>query len=114
MALYVMDTSALLALFEDETGADEVERILVGSGGEAEDPPEVYLPFMALMELDYTVLREHGSRARDEAIRLIQTWKATAVESNPRWRYEAARVKASARLSLADAWIASLALLLDA
>ncbi len=32
-------------------------------------------------------------------------------ESTPEWRHEAARVKATSRLSLADAWVSSLAIL---
>jgi predicted nucleic acid-binding protein len=112
MSPYVLDTSAVLALLEDEAGADEVESIL--DPERDENAPEVYLPFMTLMEVEYSVLRRYDSEWRDEALRLVQTWPAMTVESNLQWRREAARVKAGASLSVADAWNAALALLLDA
>jgi len=49
---YVLDTSAILTLREDEEGADQVEKIL----REAEaGTAEVYGPFMMYMEAYYRV-----------------------------------------------------------
>ncbi|HYN23258.1 MAG TPA: PIN domain-containing protein [Thermoanaerobaculia bacterium] len=117
---YVLDTSALLALFRQEKGAEEVVRILGSDregmvhevGGIQEFT--VYLPFVALMELEYWFLRQYGPYETDTATRLMLSWRVTLVESYPDWRRAAARVKSAAGLSLADAWNASLALLLDA
>lgn len=121
MPPYVLDTSALLTLFEEEEGAEQVLEILGSERGSmihetSDTPPRppVYLPFMALMEFEYMVMRRHGLYESDRAVRLIRSWPVVLVESNPEWRRGAARVKAEGNLSLGDAWNASLALLLDA
>lgn len=119
MPSYVLDTSALLALFNGEEGADQVVEVL-GDRGEMvhevdhEPRPPVYLPFMALMEFEYMSIREHGLYESDRAALLICSWPVILVESYPDWRRAAARLKSGAGLSLGDAWNASLALLLNA
>ena len=50
MKSYVLDTSALLALFKDEAGAEEVEEILEACGG---GRSKACLPFMSVMEFEY-------------------------------------------------------------
>lgn len=42
---------------------------------------------------------------------MIRAWPVELVESSERWRGEAARIKAEYPISLADAWIAALAIL---
>lgn len=108
---YVMDTSALFALFKDEEGAQEVEDILDScDAGES----VVYLPFMSLMEFEYSTLREKGQPATERALSVIQAWPAKRMESSPEWGREAAWIKSRVSLSIADAWNAALALMLDA
>jgi predicted nucleic acid-binding protein len=111
MADYVIDTSALLTLFKDEDGAQEVEDILdVCEAGRS----VAYVPFMSLMELEYATLREKGHRVADRALAMVQAWPVERVESSPEWRRKAAWVKSQVSLSTADAWNAALALMLDA
>ena len=108
---YVMDTSALLALFKDEEGAQEVEDILDScDAGES----VVCLPFMSLMEFEYSTLREKGQPTTERALSVIQAWPVKRMESSPEWGREAARIKSRVSLSIADAWNAALALMLDA
>jgi len=111
MADYVLDTSALLTLFKDEDGADEVEAILEACEA---GPSKAYLPFMSVMELEYLVLRSSGRATVEQVLRILQAWPVERVESNPEWGRKAAVVKAQGGLSMADAWISSLALMLDA
>lgn len=124
MAGYVLDTSALLAFIQEEPGGEQVLEIL-GSGvrGEVHEPPPegsesdrppVYLPFMSLMECEYRLRRRLGSWESDWLLRMTRAWPAEVVESSERWRREAARIKAEHSLSLADAWIAALAILRSA
>jgi len=108
---YVMDTSALLALFKDEEGAQKVEDILEA----CEDGRSVAcLPFMSLMEFEYTTLREKDRPTTERALSIIQAWPVKRMESSPKWGRRAAWVKSQVSLSLADAWNAALALMLDA
>ena len=111
MTRYVLDTSALLTLFQDEAGAQTVEEILEACG---DGRSKAYLPFMSLMEFDYLVLRSRGRSAVDGAIRIIQAWPVEKIESYPEWGRKAAWIKSGGSLSIADAWNAALALILDA
>lgn len=117
---YVLDTSALLTLFKAEPGAEVVMAILSGGGRagqvvhEVTRPPDVHIPFMALMEFEYHALRAYGVPGTERAKRALNAWPVQVAESDPAWRHEAARLKAEGRLSLADAWIAALALLRNA
>ncbi|HUP43326.1 MAG TPA: PIN domain-containing protein [Thermoanaerobaculia bacterium] len=119
---YVLDTSALLAVVQDEPGGLEVLEILAGGvAGEVHEPPAdetdappVFLPFIALMELEYKLRRRGGPYEAERQSAVIRAWPVELVESSPRWRHAAAQLKATYPLSLADAWIASLAVLRSA
>lgn len=119
---YVLDTSALLAVVQDEPGGLEVLEILAGGvAGEVHEPaaeepdrPPVFLPFIALMELEYKLRRRGGPYEAERQSAVIRAWPVELVESGPCWRHAAAQVKATYSLSLADAWIASLAILRSA
>jgi len=104
---YVLDTSALVSYFKDEPGAGKVEPVLRQSSS-------FLLPFMAIMELRYVLARTFPPRRVDQIIRTLRASGAPIVESDPAWGAAAARLKARGGLSLADAWIASLALMHDA
>ncbi|MEX1252887.1 MAG: PIN domain-containing protein [Dehalococcoidia bacterium] len=105
---YVLDTSAVLAVFFQEPGYETVTGLLL------DDSNEVFLAFITLMEFHYRVLRDAPAEEALAAIRLVEAWPVTIVESAPAWRRRAAEVKAGGGLSLADAWIAALALMHDA
>jgi predicted nucleic acid-binding protein len=111
MTEYVLDTSALLTLFKDEEGAQEVEEILEACG---DGRSRAYLPFMSLMEFEYMVLRGRGRAAVDGALRVLLAWPVERIESTPEWGRRAAAVKSRGRLSMADAWNSALALMLGA
>jgi len=103
---YVLDTSAILTLVDDEEGSDEVERLLRGS---RTGRLQAFACSITLMELFYTALREKGE---DEAVMLSALVKAYPLE----WLYpdektllQAARLKATHALSVADALIAATA-----
>ena len=112
MADYVLDTSAILAGFRGEAGHEDVERVL--RAAEADGDTRVYVPFIALMEVEYQFLREMSADDTEYWMGVALNWPIHVVESTPEWRHEAAVVKARGRVSLTDAWIAALALTLDA
>jgi len=108
---YVLDTSAILAFLGGEHGADNVERLLRGS---RVGRVRVLVCSITLMEVFYTAIREKGE---DEAVRLLALMRAWPLE----WVYpdekvllQAGRLKASHRLSVADALIAAVAKLRNA
>jgi predicted nucleic acid-binding protein len=100
-----------MAVFEQEGGALEVLEIVEDS---REERPRIYLPFMSLMEFEYLTRRNFPAAAADEALRMLRSWPLDRMESFPEWGSRAAWVKSRAALSVADAWNAALALILDA
>lgn len=108
---YVFDSSAVLSIVLQETDRSRAVDVLRRA---RDGHTRLAIPFMAIMESEYQLIRrfsvEDGSRFRLTA----GEWPATVFHSNENWGHEAAIVKARGGLSLADAWIAALALLLDA
>lgn len=99
---YVLDTSALLALIENEEGADRVERIL--------REESVFLPSLALLEVHYVTRQERGQGEADRRYALLRQLPCEILWSlDEPTLLTASRFKAGHRLSLADAMIAAFA-----
>lgn len=100
---YLLDTSAVMTLLEDEDGAERVEMLLRDE--------EVLLPFMTLLEIYYIALREHSEDIADIRYAILKHSGATILwDVDEPLLLTAGRLKASYRLSLADALIAALAM----
>lgn len=108
MAAFVLDTSAVLTILNREDGLDTVLNLLDKAKGQQD---VLYLPFMALMELEYLLLRRVSSEETLAILTLVSAWPVQVPESTEEWRHQAAKIKSQTPLSVADAWIASLALL---
>jgi len=108
--LWVLDTSALLCLKEDEAGADEVERVLRRHGPRG----DVFVSFISLMEYYYVICQSLGEAEARRAYLQVKQLPLKVVESDEELGLAAGRIKASARLSVADAWVAATAERLDA
>lgn len=105
--LVLLDTSALLALRDDEPGAQRVAALLVDS---AKGPaPSCLACFMSRMEMLYRVWKDEGERsgrlAHEQLLALPIRW----VEASDALLMRAAEFKAGVALSVADAWIAAAA-----
>lgn len=99
---YVLDTSALLTLIEDEEGAGRVAEVL---GKE-----EVWIPWIVPLEVYYVSLQRRDNQVAEYRYALIRSLSATLVwEASEAVLITAARFKANNRLSLADAIIAAFA-----
>jgi predicted nucleic acid-binding protein len=109
--LFVLDTSALLALRGDETGADRVEALLSRARA---SKCRLLISFMSRMEVLYLVWREEGELAAREALRFIDSFKIEWVSCEARILEIASRLKATGGLSIADSWIAATAVERDA
>jgi predicted nucleic acid-binding protein len=104
---FVLDTSAILTVLNQEDGLETVVELLDQA---RTGQTIVYLPFMALMELEYLLLRRISAEETEYLLTLVQAWPVQVVESSEEWRRQAAAIKARTPLSVADAWNASLAL----
>jgi predicted nucleic acid-binding protein len=100
---FLLDTSALLTLIEDEAGAARVEQIL--------REESVVITWMSLLEVYYVTQQERGQTEAERRHALLKSLPVTFL-----WQIDepmlltAARLKASYRLSLADTIIAACAI----
>lgn len=102
---WLLDTSALFALKRNEPGAEAVERILREAGPKG----RVHACFMSVMEFVYIIQQTSGeAQARRGALELKQL-PLNIVESDEELGLAAAGLKASYKISVADAWIAAAA-----
>jgi predicted nucleic acid-binding protein len=100
--VYLLDTSALFTLMEDEAGADRVQAVLLEG--------LAYLPWPVLLETYYITQREQGQTEADRRYALIKQLPATLLwDMDEPTLLTAARLKAAYRLSLADALVAAFA-----
>ena len=105
--LVLLDTSALLALRDDEPGAQRVAALLVDS---AKSPASSCLACcMSRMEVLYRVWKDEGEHcgrlAHEQLLALPIRW----VEASDALLMRAAELKAGVALSVADAWIVAAA-----
>ena len=101
---FVLDTSALLTLHYDEKGAEAVETMLKDArNGRA----HLFVSFISRMEMFYVIWKEHGREKGVESLRLLGYLPVKIVESNEEILLEAAKLKATKPLSLADSWVAA-------
>ena len=109
--VFILDTSALLALRSDESGADRVQTLcLQAQRGQC----QLLVSFMTRMELLYCVWREEGEAPAREAIRLLDSLAIEWVTCEPAILEMASRLKARAGLSVADSWIGATAIVREA
>ncbi|MFZ2359866.1 MAG: type II toxin-antitoxin system VapC family toxin [Anaerolineae bacterium] len=104
---FVLDTSALLALIEDEAGADRVYEIIEGH--------QAVVPWVALLEMSYITQQERGQAEAERRYAFIKTLPLTIVwEADEALLLQASRLRASHRISLGDSIIAAHAIRLKA
>ncbi|OGS05191.1 MAG: hypothetical protein A3G41_02640 [Elusimicrobia bacterium RIFCSPLOWO2_12_FULL_59_9] len=102
---WVLDTSALFCLKENEPGAGVVDRLLRDAGPKG----RVYISFMSMMEYFYILQQEQGEIAARRGFLELKQLPLQVVESDEALALTAARIKSTTKLSVADAWIAATA-----
>ena len=111
MTLFLLDTSALLTLRDDEPGADAVAGLLdTASRREA----SCLVCFISLMELYYRVLQDEGPVRGRLAYEQCLSLPISIVHEDAPLLEKAAEIKATCRVSVADAWVAASAVLSNA
>lgn len=102
---FVLDTSALLTLHQDEPGSEEVEAVLMQYGKEH----DVWVCFISLMEFFYIIQQETGVEEARQSYASLKLLPLIVMESDEELGLLAANIKAIHQVSLADAWIAATA-----
>jgi len=102
----VLDSFALIAYFEDEPGADDVETLL--QQAEKADI-QLLMSVVNLGEVWYTVARAYSPETADEKWREIQGMAIKIVDADWGITLEAAQFKARWKMAYADCFAAALA-----
>lgn len=106
MNRYLLDTSALLTLWDNEPGADRVADVLYqAQKGES----RCMVCFMSLMELFYRVWKDENESRGRQAYEQCRALPIEIVHESTPLLENAARIKATHSISLADAWIGAAA-----
>ena len=105
--IFVLDSSALLAFLYGERGRERVEELLLRS---AEGRAGIRLHRIHLGEVYYVFYRKGGERVADAMLEDVRQLPVEIEDRiSPALMREAGRIKASYRVSYADAFAAGLA-----
>ncbi len=98
---YILDACALIAFFNDENGADVVEDLLIRANA---NHVSLIMNIINILEIYYGVCREDGMDMADILMQKIENLPITIIDalSDEVFR-EAGKLKATCRISLADA-----------
>ena len=106
MKRYVLDASALLAFFQDEPGAEKVQKLLTRAG-QAERP--LLMSVVNWGEVIYVVWQRRGEEAARERMRAMARYPLEIVGADAETTLLAAALKAQHKLPYADCFAAALA-----
>ena len=104
--LYVLDTSAILTYTDREAGAVEVQTLLENARFQK---CRVEACSISLMEIYYVTYRASGEDQAARLVALVKSWPLIWVYPDEKILLQAGKLKASYRLSVADALIAAVA-----
>ena len=101
LPVFVLDTFALLAYLQDETGASRVETLLENA---AKDKCRLCISIINLGEMLYIIERREGVARTQDALALIRQLPLQILPADEQAVFAAAHIKASHTLSYADAF----------
>ena len=102
----VLDTSAILSVIQDESGADFVEaRLEEGASGKI----AIAASFVSLTEILYKTIQFADKRRADELVAVIKSWPVQFVHSDEALCIAAGEIKAHFLVSFADAFVGATA-----
>jgi len=102
----VLDSHGLLVFLEREPGFEKVKSLFVAA---LEEDNNLLMTSVNFGEVYYIVLREFGEKKVNEVEKIIQTLPIEIVDVDMQLAREAARFKATKKISYADCFAAALA-----
>jgi predicted nucleic acid-binding protein len=108
---FLLDTSAIMAFIEDEPGADQVQSILLAADAGS---LSLYGCFVSLTEVEYITRQERGEIIAERRLRDLRNLPVQWIHADDTLCSAAAKLKATHRISFADAFVAAAALRVDA
>lgn len=111
MKLYVLDSYAMIAFFENEPGAEVVADILRQL---LSNTAKGYMSIINWGEVYYSTFREQGREEADKIIGQLSKYPIELVNADKEQTLSAAILKSSYRMAYADCFAAALAMQLKA
>ncbi|MBM3239568.1 type II toxin-antitoxin system VapC family toxin [Candidatus Poribacteria bacterium] len=108
---YLLDSSAFFALFEDEAGAATVQELLAKA---QKGDIIIFSSFVSYTEVFYVTYQEEGEEEAQRRVNLMKRLTIKRVDSSEELGLIAGKLKATEKISFADAWVAATAIMLDA
>lgn len=105
---YILDSFALLAWFQDEKGANQVEDLIKGAD---HGKNNLLICTINLGEIYYITYRERGSVLADHALTIIENLPVKIYSADKNLSLKAAEIKALYPIAYADAFAAALGVL---
>lgn len=106
MKKYVFDSYALIAFFEQETGADIVEKALKEI---STNKAQGWLTIINWGEIYYITFRSYGEAKAKETLEWIESTSLILIEADKLLTWEAAKLKAKYSIAYADCFALALA-----
>jgi ribonuclease VapC len=103
---YVIDSFAMIAFFEDESGADSVADILRDL---VDRKARAFMSVINWGEMYYNTMRVHGTEEAEAVIAQFNKYPVQVVEADRDLTYEAAKLKGRHKVAYADCFAAALA-----
>jgi len=107
---YLLDTSAIFALTDNEEGADLVEDLLARA---KKKEISLHISKMTAMEIYYVSLQEGDEKEARDRLLLVRSLPLVELPLDDDLVLPAARFKGRWKVSVADAWIAATAAVRD-
>ena len=111
MKKYVIDSYAMIAFFEDESGAGEVAEIL---NALINQKAKGFMSVINWGEIFYCTLRVQGLEEAEYVLTQFNTYPIQILEPDQGLTYEAAKLRARYGIAYADCFAAALSLRLKA
>jgi ribonuclease VapC len=102
----VLDSWAMLAFFQNEPAADQVEKIINEAHASGAD---LMMSVVNVGELWYNIARTHSAKQADSIIAELRTLKIAFIDADWEVTQQAAAFKANGKIAYADCFAAAVA-----
>jgi ribonuclease VapC len=102
----VLDSWAMLAFFQNEPSADQVEKIINEAHAAGAD---LMMSVVNVGELWYNIARTHSAKQADSIIAELRTLKIAFIDADWELTQQAAAFKAKGKIAYADCFAAAVA-----
>jgi ribonuclease VapC len=102
----VLDSWAMLAFFQNEPAADQVEKIINEAHAAGAD---LMMSVVNVGELWYNIARTHSAKQADSIIAELRTLKIALIDADWELTQQAAAFKAKGKIAYADCFAAAVA-----